>query len=71
MNAASTGSLLLIAAIFMIATTAIGTECYNKNENLKAEKKHNFNFLVFNLVVAIFLFFSAFSAIYFGIKKSM
>jgi hypothetical protein len=43
----------IIILIFAIAAAAIGVESYNLNDSLKQEKPHNFNFLIFALVVFI------------------
>jgi len=58
-NAIIAGMALLIASVFMIATSAIGMECYDKNESLKKDKIVNYNFLLANLVSAILIFCTA------------
>lgn len=67
----ATAVSLLVAAIFMIATSSIGTECYNMDQNktLKTEKKDSFNFLVINLVSAIVLLLLAIGSIYLGVTS--
>ncbi len=42
-----------VTSILGIATTAIGLEAYNKDENLKKEKASNYGFLVFVMVVLV------------------
>ena len=48
---------LLIGGVFSIATSSIGTECYNadQNKSFKDSKITNFNFLIVNLVSAILM----------------
>jgi hypothetical protein len=43
----------ILACIFSIASTSIGVQAFNKNADYKKKNPHNFNFLVFNLVVSI------------------
>jgi hypothetical protein len=43
----------ILACIFSIASTSIGIQAFNKNDNYKKNHPHNFNFLVFNLIVSI------------------
>jgi H+/Cl- antiporter ClcA len=47
------GLSLLIVGIFTIATSSIAMECYNKHNDFKTEKKHNFNFIIATLVMGI------------------
>ena len=63
-----TAIALLILGIFSIAASSIGTECYNKHESYKTEKKSNFDFLVVNLVSAIVMVLLAFVSIYMSFK---
>jgi hypothetical protein len=58
--------LLLSTGTFLIASTAIGIEAYNKNTGFKAAKKNNFNFLVFLLVCAILCTLISFGGLYMG-----
>lgn len=60
---------IVIFCIFTIATTSIGIECYNSNENFDDDKKNNFNFLIFNLVCAIFVMLAVCIYIYIKIKS--
>ncbi len=55
-----------ISAIFGIAASSIATECFNKNESYKAEKKSNFDFIVFNLVCNIIMLLLGAGCIYLG-----
>ena len=55
-----------IAAIFGIAASSIATECMNKHESYKAEKKSNFDFLIFNLVCNIIMLLVGAGCIYLG-----
>lgn len=61
-----TAVAIVVAAIFGIATSSIATECFNKNESYKAEKKDNFNFVVVNLVCNIVMLLLGFGCIYLG-----
>lgn len=56
--------IILIFAIFTIATTSIGLECYNNNNKTKDNKPHNYIFLIVNLVCAILVILSVFTMIY-------
>jgi uncharacterized membrane protein YidH (DUF202 family) len=47
------GILLLILAVFAIATSSIGIQCYNKNEATMKEYKGNRTYIITNLVFAI------------------
>jgi hypothetical protein len=49
----SLASLLLVATVFMIATSSIGTQCYNEHPDYKTQKITNFNFMVVNIVCAV------------------
>jgi cytochrome b len=60
---------LLIGGIMSLATSAIGTQCYNDNEEYGKSKGSNYSFLVFNLVTAILIVLSAGVAIYYSFKK--
>lgn len=66
----STACSLLVTAIFMIATTSIATECYNKFPDYKKEKENNFTFLIVTLVFAILAILSAFGSVYMSITSS-
>lgn len=59
-----TALAIVVAAIFGIATSSIATECFNKNESYKNEKKDNFNFVVINLVCNIVMLLLGFGCIY-------
>ena len=37
--------LILLIAVFMVATSSIGMECYNKNKDFSDKKKNNKKFL--------------------------
>jgi hypothetical protein len=52
-------SIILVAGVLAIATSSIGTECYNKHETFKKEKTDNFNFLVFSVVSGVFMIIAA------------
>lgn len=60
---------LLIGGIMSLATSAIGTQCYNDNEEYGKSKGSNYSFLVFNLITAILTVLSAGTAIYYSFKK--
>lgn len=45
--------IVTIAAIFTIASTSIGVECYNHNTDYKGDNKNKFGFTVFCLVLSI------------------
>jgi surface polysaccharide O-acyltransferase-like enzyme len=64
-----TACVLLSAAVFLVATTSIATECYNQNKGFKDTKKDNFTFLVVTLVSAILMILSAFGSMYLGVKE--
>lgn len=59
-----TAIAIVVAAIFGIATSSIATECFNKNESYKTEKKDNFTFVVVNLVCNIVMLLLGFGCIY-------
>jgi hypothetical protein len=60
--------ITLIVSVFLIATTAIAMECYNKNTSWSNSKKTNYNFLIFMIVSAVLSFVAAGAAI--AITKS-
>ena len=45
--------IVTIAAIFTLASTSIGVECYNNNADYKGDNKKKFGFTVFCLVLSI------------------
>jgi hypothetical protein len=47
--------LAFVAAVFTIASTAIGIECMNSCPDYKEKKKSNKSFLIFMLVLAILI----------------
>lgn len=58
---------MLFGAVFSIATSSIGIECYNSDDTgtkQKDEKTGNFNFLVINLVSALMSLMSSFLGFY-------
>ncbi len=55
-----------ISAIFGIAASSIATECFNKNESFKTEKKSNYDFIIFNLVCNIIMLLLGAGCIYMG-----
>jgi dipeptide/tripeptide permease len=59
--------VLLIGGIFSTATSAIGIECYKKNEKTKTEKPHNFNFMIVNLTSAVAMILLSFVLIYISV----
>lgn len=63
-----TGFGMLIIGTLSVATASIAIECYNKNETMKNEKKHNFNFVIATLVSGIVAILSAFIGMFKGIK---
>ena len=60
--------LLLAFAVLAIASNSIGIKCANQNASWKEGNKTNFQFLVSQLVSAIFMVLCAFAAIYMAIK---
>lgn len=60
---------LLTGGMLSLATSAIGTQCYNDNEEYGKSKSSNKQFLVFNLVIAILIVLSAIVAIYYSFRK--
>lgn len=52
---------LLITGIMSVATTSMAIECYNKYSDFKRSKGDNFNFLVVNLISAIFMIIMSFA----------
>jgi hypothetical protein len=61
---------LLVGGLLSLATSAIGTQCYNDNEEYNQSKGSNKSFLVFNLVIAILIVMSAVASIYYSFKKT-
>jgi hypothetical protein len=59
--------LLLLAAIFSVATASIGIQCYNKCESPNMNKEHSGNkaFLVINLILSLVFLFVSMALIYF------
>jgi hypothetical protein len=55
-----------ISAIFGIAASSIATECFNKNESYKTEKKSNYDFIIFNLVCNIIMLLLGAGCMYLG-----
>ena len=62
-------SLLLVGAIFALASTSVGVECYNKHESFKEEKRRNFDFLILNIVCNIFLIIAAIVSMYMSFSR--
>lgn len=60
---------LLVGGLLSLSTSAIGTQCYNDNEEYSKAKGSNKSFLIFNLIVAIITVLSAVAAIYYSLKK--
>lgn len=61
---------MFVGGILSIASSSIGTQCYNENPQIKEEKPDNFNFLVSNLVSAILLVILGCLSMYFAFKAS-
>jgi uncharacterized membrane protein len=59
--------ILLIAGIFSIATSSIGVQCHNKNEEYKRANESNQTFLIVNLVSAVMVTLVACFGIYSGV----
>jgi len=57
---------LLGIGIFAIATTSIGMQCYNENEDYSKDKKTNYNFMITTLVSAIVMTIIGAVSIYYG-----
>lgn len=60
--------ITIIVSIFLLATVAIGMECYDKNKDFGNSKKSNKGFLIFMLVSAILSFLASAAAI--GITRT-
>lgn len=60
----ATALVLLFGAIFALASSSIGVECYNINEQMKKDKQSNFGFLITNIVCNILLILSASVSMY-------
>ena len=61
--------IIIIAAIFSIATSSIGVECYNYDKSgktLQSEKPSNLSFLVYNVVSAALMIVLGLISIYIG-----
>lgn len=58
--------ILLLAAVFQIATVAIGIQCFDlpTHSVFKEEKKNNYNFLLSQVVFGILMVFLSFLGIY-------
>ena len=46
--------IVIVAAIFTLASTSIGVQCYNDNNEYKKSNYSKFGFTVFCLVLSIF-----------------
>jgi hypothetical protein len=69
MRMMSTAIAIVIAAILGIATSSIASECFNKHESYKTEKKSNFDFVVINLVCNILMLLLGFICTYLAIQS--
>jgi len=47
--------VLILMAIFSIAASSIGINCYNSNGDFKSKHGKNYGFMVFSLIMAILL----------------
>lgn len=65
----SAAVVLLIGGIFGVAASSIATECFNKNESFKNEKKSNYDFIIVNLVCNIMLILFSFGSIYLAVTS--
>jgi ABC-type antimicrobial peptide transport system permease subunit len=61
---------LLIGGIMSLATSAIGTQCYNDNKEYGDSKVSNKSFLIYNLIVAILIVLCAIITIYYSFRKN-
>ncbi len=43
--------IFFLLLVWIVASSSIGIECYNKEQSLKTEKKGNFNFLIAGTIV--------------------
>jgi len=59
---------LLVVGILSIATSSIAIECYNKNEQMKTDKKDNYNFVIVNLTFAIIMVLVSLASAYLAIR---
>jgi hypothetical protein len=59
---------VLVTAVLAIATSSIATECYDKNPELKTEKKDNYNYIIVTLVMNILMILVAFYSLYLSFK---
>jgi dipeptide/tripeptide permease len=64
----SAACMLLIAGVFGVAVSSIATECYDKNETFKKDKKDNYTFIIVNLVCNILVILGSFASIYLAIS---
>jgi formate hydrogenlyase subunit 3/multisubunit Na+/H+ antiporter MnhD subunit len=62
------GLSIIIAGIASIATSSIGIQAYNKCDSPKLKEEHpkNFNYLVINLILAIFLTLVGFAVTFYA-----
>jgi hypothetical protein len=60
---------MFVAGILFVATSAIGMECYNVNQDFKNQKESNWYFLIANLVSAILTILIASMSMYFAGTK--
>ena len=61
---------MFVGGIMSIASSSIGTQCYNENPKIKEEKASNFKFLVTNLVSAIIIVILGCISMYLAFKAS-
>lgn len=57
-------SSLLLTGIFLVATGAIGVQCYTDNSSYKDKYPTNFNFMITNIVFAVLMILISFSSMY-------
>jgi hypothetical protein len=64
------GFLMLLLAVFAIATSSIGIQCYNKNSETMKEYKKNRTFIITNLVFAVIAAIIALITVAIGFKST-
>jgi hypothetical protein len=60
---------MFVAGILFVATSAIGLECYDKNQDFKNQKQSNWYFLLANIISAILTILIASMSMYLAGSK--
>lgn len=61
---------LLVGGVLSLATSSIGMQCYNDNQEYGTNRPSSKSFLLFNLVTAILIVLTAMISMYYSFKKS-